>query len=84
MPNACSVPAYPAHAEQNGSSAVRPGTPVGSGTAVVGTVPLPRAGASAGGSDEVGAAEEPADAHAANSAMAIVNHPHRLDVTRRS
>jgi hypothetical protein len=53
---------------------------------VIGTVPVPRPAASAGGSDEVGDAEEPEPegAQPVASTAAIVSHPHRLDVTPRS
>jgi hypothetical protein len=53
---------------------------------VVGTVPVPRPGASAGGSDVVGDAEEsdPDGEQPLANTAAIVNHPHRLDVTPRS
>jgi inosine-uridine nucleoside N-ribohydrolase len=72
------VALYAAHAEQKGSAASRPGTPVGSGAAVDGT-DATAPGASAGGIDVVGGAEDPVCVHPDDIAAASSTQHHRFD-----
>lgn len=83
-PSACKVPAYAAHAAQNGSDAFSPGTPVGSGAAVNGTVWIVRPGRPAGGVDVVGAVDGCRDVQAEARSTPNTTHRNCLNATRRS
>jgi len=78
------VPTYPAQAEQNGSSAPSPGTPVGSGATVIGRLGVSCPEISVEGNEVVGSLEEPDDEQAGDVRATSTSHQHRLDLTRRS